>query len=80
MEAECEGWDLILSVPEFTWILGMCIDIVEIWFGIANGLLLPRTQWWQSFIVSRFYSLNAYVDEVGTWIDWYRVSFMHDWS
>ena len=36
MEADNEGWNLILSVPEFTWILGMCIDIAEIYFWRKN--------------------------------------------
>ena len=35
--------------------LGMCIDIVEIWFGIANGQIsssyLPATRQWRGIIV-----------------------------
>ena len=42
--------------------IGMCIDIVEIWFGIADGQIssvidsyLVVTQQWSGIIVSSFY-------------------------
>ena len=36
------------NLSECQWIftkLGMCIDIVEIWFGIANGQIFDRVIW-----------------------------------
>ena len=50
------------NLSKHQWIfmkLGMCIDIVEIWFGIVNGQIssvflrsyLPATRQWQGIIV-----------------------------
>ena len=56
------------NLSKYQWIftkLGMCIDIVDIWFEIANGQIssifhksyLPTTGLWRCIIILRFYLL-----------------------
>ena len=62
----CLYFHFLIITCKYQWIftkLGMCIDIVEVLFGIANGLIssifdsLPATQKWQSITISPFYYL-----------------------
>ena len=53
------------NLSKYQWLFtkfGMCIDIVKIWFGLADGQslsvfysYLPATRLWWGIIVSRFY-------------------------
>ena len=75
------------KLSKFQWIftkLGMCIDIVEIWFGIANMqicstcdrvICLPHDSGW---VISRFYFLNSLLTQhiLFTYIH-YSKSYIH---
>ena len=75
---------LIFSFPDdnlskHQWIftkLGMCIDIVEIWFGIANGQILsnsdgylPETRPYFSFSDNNLSKCQGILTKLGTCID-----------